>query len=81
MYKNLQSHTNIVESRNHAVKLMTRKTGMSYFLQGIKTPKCRVISAIKLGLFDGFFYRVDYTDSKSVNISAHPTNCLHKIGN
>lgn len=74
-------HMNITESRKHAVKLMTRHTGLAYFLNGSKSPKCRIITAIKSGLFDGYFYQVDWTDSKRVNISSfNANNYLHKIG-
>ena len=81
MYAKLQTHTNIVESRSHAVKLMTRHTGLSYFMNGVKVAKCRAIALIKAGMYDGFYYGVDWTDTKTVNISSYnANNYLHKIG-
>ena len=85
LYKAHQDHTNITEARKHAVKIMTRETGMAYFLKGKKTPKSHVVMAVKAGYFDGFYYQADYAN-KTVNITAN-LNCYnlgthtHKIGN
>lgn len=57
-----QSHMNIVDSRKHAVKLMMRDKGMTFIVVSAKTPKCRVIDAIKRGVYDGWYYCVNYTD-------------------
>lgn len=75
-----QSHMNITESRRHAIKLMTRETGMTFILSNNKTPKSHVVMAIKAGYLDGFFYKVDY-DNKTVHINVNSNVYLHKIGN
>ena len=84
LYKSHQTHVNITEARNHAVKLMTRKTGLSFFVVSAKTPKCRVIDAIKRGVYDGWYYSVDF-NTKNVYLgfytSKMPSGYTHKIGN
>ena len=80
-----QSHMNIVESRKAAVKKMSRRTGMAFYLSDKKTPKNHVVMAIKSGYLDGFFYQVDL-EAQTVKIlatdSGFPNNLfLFKIGN
>jgi hypothetical protein len=76
-----QSHMNITESRRHAVKILTRETGMTFMLNNKKTPKSHVVMAIKSGYLDGYFYRADY-DNKLARISAwEDADMLHTIGN
>ena len=74
-----QSHMNITESRRHAVKLMTRETGMQYFLNGEKIGKGKMLTYVNMGYFDGFFYGVNYTH-KEVRVS-NLELFHHKIGN
>ena len=82
---NHQSHMNITESRKAAVKKMTRRTGMAFYLSGNKTPKSHVVMAIRSGYLDGFYYQVDL-DAQTVKVLAtdagfQNTLFLHKIGN
>ena len=80
LFSKLQDHTNIIDSRNHAVKLMTRKTGLAFFWNGDRVAKGRIIKAVKSGLLDGYFYNVDYS-AKRVHLHFHNSaNHLHKIG-
>ena len=81
---NHSDHMNITESRNHAVKLMTRRSGMEYFLNGEKVAKGRILTLIKKGIYDGYHFVV-MLDMKRVELEYNPFagNVLfpHKIGN
>jgi hypothetical protein len=50
------NHMNIVDSRKRAVKFLTKRTGITVYSDSNRVPKARMISAIKKGLFDGYYY-------------------------
>ena len=80
-YKQYQTHTNIVEARKKAVKILTRATGVAYYVNDNKLPKCRVIAAVKAGYYDGYFYNVEYGTKIASLTSFNANNFMHKIGN
>ena len=82
---NTSNHMNIVESRKSALRKMTRRTGLSFFYNGEKLTKSLTIRMVKNGIFDGFFYTVDF-DAETVKIMTHRDSfgCesfLFRIGN
>ena len=82
---NSSNHMNIVESRKAAVKKMTRRTGLSYYLNNKRVTKSLTIRMVKTGIFDGYFYTVNF-DEETVKIMAHRDSfgCesfLFRIGN
>ena len=64
---NSSNHMNIMGSRQAAVKKMTRRTGMAYYLNDNRVFKSSVIRMVKTGLFDGYFYTVNF-DTQTVKI-------------
>jgi hypothetical protein len=82
---NSSNHMNIVASRKSAVRKMTRRTGLTFSFNGEKLTKCLTIRMVTNGLFDGYFYTVDF-DAETVKIMSHRDSfgCesfLFRIGN
>ena len=54
-----QSHMNIVDSRKAAVKWLAANTGRQIFVAGNRVAKGRVLTSIKRGLLDGYYYSLN----------------------
>jgi hypothetical protein len=77
---NHQSHMNIVDSRKQAIKFITDRKGITVYNGSNRVTKIRMKTAIKKGLFDGYYYSHNKDLGMIIITLNVPSNFPHKIG-
>jgi hypothetical protein len=76
-----QSHMNVVDSRKQAIKFLNSNKGITVWNVTTRIPKGRMITSIKKGFFDGYYYRQDFDAGKiifmPINTFYDTENAIH----